>query len=244
MCRHETTLNRQRAQSPGAIYATGPFLPLCGNTPGFGSHLSARAHGPSIATVPCIPRNSVSPEFADVIIEDLKAHPNTQAVLDAWQRLSEGQLGEDGPTTDDYPGLIGRLFVLNQIGDGDYSFQRVGHSLERLFGRILAEHNFLSIWGESDRRLVSAAIAAAAADRGPTLIRARGETLNGRRVDLEFFLGPLFARRGASPRFLGLCQTMSSEDFLGGRPLRRLQAVAIFPPAPQHSPAIRVVSSR
>lgn len=179
-----------------------------------------------------------------MLIEELKAHPNTQAVLDAWRRLSEGQVNEDGPTTDDYPGLVGRLFVLNHIGDGDYSFRRVGYSLERLFGRVLTEHNFLSIWNEPDRRLVSAALAAASADRGPALVRARGETLNGRRVDLEFVLAPLFARRGSSPRFLGLCQSMSSEDYLGGRPLRRLQAVAVFPPAPDHHPAIRIVSSR
>jgi hypothetical protein len=179
-----------------------------------------------------------------VLVEDMKAHPNTQAVLDAWRRLSEGQVNEDGPTTDDYPGLVGRLFVLNHIGDGDYSFRRVGYSLERLFGRVLAEHNFLSIWTEPDRQLVSAAFASAAADRGPALIRARGETLDGRRVDIEFVLAPLFARRNAPARFLGLCQTMSPEDALGGRPLRRLQAIAVYPPAPDFHPAIRIVSSR
>jgi hypothetical protein len=179
-----------------------------------------------------------------VLIEELKAHPNTQAILDAWRRLSEGQVNEDGPTTDDYPDLVGRLFVLNHIGDGDYSFSRVGYSLERLFGRILGEHNFLSIWNETDRALVSAALAAASADRGPTVIRARGETLTGRRIDLEFFIAPLFARRGARPRFLGLCQATSSEECLDGRPLRRLQAVAVFPPAPEHHPAIRIVSSK
>lgn len=179
-----------------------------------------------------------------MLIENLKAHPNTQAILDAWRRLSEGQVNEDGPTTDDYPGLVGRLFVLNHIGDGDYAFSRVGYSLERLFGRILGEHNFLSIWNETDRALVSGALAAAAADRGPTVIRARGETLTGRRIDLEFFLAPLFARAGASPRFLGLCQTTTSEDYLDGRPLRRLQAVAVFPPAPERHPAIRIVSSK
>jgi hypothetical protein len=177
-------------------------------------------------------------------MEEMKAHPNTQAVLDAWRRLSEGLDSPDSPTTEDYPGLVGRLFVLNHVGDRDYSFRRVGYALERLFGRQLLEHNFLSIWSEPDRRLVAAALATSTSDRGPTLVRARGETMIGKRVDLEFALAPLFGRAGASARFLGLCQSMTPEDSLNGRPLRRLQVVAIYPPAPNLHPAIRIVSSR
>ena len=177
-------------------------------------------------------------------MEELKAHPNTQAVLDAWRRLSEGGDAPEGPTTDDYPGLVGRLFVLNHVAERDFSFRRVGYALEQLFGRQLVEHNFLSIWSESDRRLVNAALIAAAVDRGPTLIRARGETLVGKRVDLEFALAPLFGRAGTATRFLGLCQTMTPEETLAGRPLRRLQALAIYPPAPTLYPAMRIVSSR
>lgn len=174
----------------------------------------------------------------------MKAHPNTQAVLDAWRRLSEGVAANDGPTTEDYPDLVGRLFVLNHVADHDYSFRRVGYALERLFGRQLVDHNFLSIWSESERPLVNAGLAAATVDRGPVLIRARGETLTGKRVDIEFALAPLFGKPGSPTRFLGLCQPMTPEDVLSGRPLRRLQALAIFPPAPDLKPAIRVVSSR
>ena len=130
------------------------------------------------------------------------------------------------------------------MADRDYSFRRVGYALEQLFGRQLGEHTFLSIWSESDRRLVNAALIAAAVDRGPTLIRARGETLVGKRVDLEFALAPLFGRAGTATRFLGLCQTMTPEETLAGRPLRRLQALAIYPPAPTLYPAMRIVSSR
>lgn len=177
-------------------------------------------------------------------MEELKAHPNTQAVLDAWRRLSDGVDASEGPTTDDYPGVVGRLFVLSHVAERDYSFRRVGHAIEQLFGRQLVEHNFLSIWSESDRRLVNAALTAAVDDRGPTVIRARGETLTGKRVDLEFALAPLFGKPNANVRFLRLCQTMTPEEVLGGRPLRRLQALAIFPPAPTFQPAVRIVSSR
>ena len=175
-------------------------------------------------------------------MEDINAHPNTLAVLDAWRRLSDGDTWTDGPTTDDYPGLVGRLFVLNRVADQDYSFRRVGHALERLFGRQLAEHSFLSLWSEADRDLVSATLASATLERGPALLRARGETLTGKRVELEFALAPLSSRTGT--RYLGICQAMTSEESLGARPLRRLQAIAVYPPAPEEQPAIRVVSSR
>jgi hypothetical protein len=175
-------------------------------------------------------------------MEEMKAHPNTQAVLDAWRRLCEGRANDDSPSAEDYRGVVGRLFVLNHVAERDYSFRRVGYALERLFGRQLVEHNFLSIWSEPDRLLVAAALGAA--DRGPALIRARGETLAGRRVDLEFALAPLPPSRSGAARILGVCQAMSPEDTLAGRPLRRLQAVAVFPPAPEQQPAIRLVSSR
>ena len=177
-------------------------------------------------------------------MQDVNAHPNTQALLDAWRRLSLGGIANDGPTTDDYPDLVGRLFVLNHVGERDYSFRRVGHTLERLFGRQLAEHNFLTLWSEPDRRLVAAALQAAASDRGPALIRARGETLVGRRIDLEFALAPLLGGAGAPCRFLGICQSMNAEELLNGRPLRRLQAIAVYPPAPSLDPAIRLVRSQ
>jgi hypothetical protein len=127
-------------------------------------------------------------------MEVLKAHPNTQAMLDAWQRLVDGDNASDGPTTDEYPGLVNNLFLLNHVAERDFAFRRVGAALDRLFGRQLAEHDFLSIWNDIDRRLVAAGL--------------------------------------------------SMEEVLGGRPLRRLQVLAVFPPAPVMRPAIRIVASR
>ncbi|MDZ4761456.1 MAG: PAS domain-containing protein [Alphaproteobacteria bacterium] len=178
-------------------------------------------------------------------MQETKPHPNTEAVLDAWRRLSGGHDHDSGPTTDDYPGLVGRLFVLSRVSERDYPFRRVGHELERLFGRALDEHNFLSLWNEPDRFLVSAALGSARADRGPALVRARGETLDGRRLDLEFALAPLLGSVGSPGRFLGVCQSTTPDVALAGRPLRRLRAIAVYPPAPPRDHAdIRLVSSR
>ncbi len=172
----------------------------------------------------------------------MKAHPNTQVMLDAWRRLAEGGDAVEGPAADEHPGLISSLFVLNHVGERDFAFRRTGLTLERLFSRALMDHNFLSIWLEADRNLVAAALALAVRDRGPMLIHARGETLTGKRIDIEFALAPLQMPEQATPRFLGLCQTITPEDVLNGRPIRSLQAVAVYPPAPPQKPAISIVA--
>jgi hypothetical protein len=175
-------------------------------------------------------------------MEAMKIHPNTEVVLDAWKRLADGRLAHGASTADD-AALVGSLFVLNHIDERDFPFRRCGVALERLFGRQLEDYNFLSIWCEGDRRLVAAGLGLARRDHGPVLIRARGETLVGKRIDLEFALAPLFRENDASIRFLGLCQPLTPEDVLDGRPLRRLQALAIYPPATPKEATIRIVTS-
>ena len=69
-------------------------------------------------------------------------------------------------------------------------------------------------------------------------------TLDGRRIELEFALAPIPSPTANRDRFLGICQSMTPDHSLGGRPLRRLQAIAIYPPAPEpRTPTIRLVSS-
>jgi len=94
-------------------------------------------------------------------------HPNTRVVLDAWKRLSDGSPANEGPATHDDAALVSSLFVLNHVGAHDFAFQRAGASLERIFGRQLIDHNFLSIWSEADRHLVGAGLAVAVQDCAP-----------------------------------------------------------------------------
>lgn len=171
------------------------------------------------------------------------AHPNTHAVLDAWRRLVYGEDTGAGPAMMDYPDVLGRLFVLNRVTVADYSFRRVGATLERLFGRALTDHNFLSLFDPADRALVAATILNACEDGRPAILSARGETLNGAMVDLEFPLAPIV--RPGSVRILGLCQSTTPDQILKGRPIRRLRTTAIYPPgAAPLEPIIRLVSSR
>jgi hypothetical protein len=176
-------------------------------------------------------------------MNQVNVHPYTQAVIDAWRRLSGTPVEGAEPTPEQYPGLVSQLFVLIRAGESDFPFRRVGNGVEHLFGRALLEHNFLSLWSENDRALVSAGLSAAIADRGPVVVRSRGESLHGRRVELEFALVPLLMSDDAPDRFLGVLQTVTPEDVLSGRPLRRLQVLAVYPPAPPPAhPLVRIVS--
>ena len=62
---------------------------------------------------------------------EMKAHPNTKAIIEAWKRLSKGdsQLVDD-PMADDYPDLVGRLFILQHDSNSDFSFRVAGSALE------------------------------------------------------------------------------------------------------------------
>src|SRR5690349_13782443 len=86
------------------MQARRQFLPGQAKSDGFGPVFPHHGHGAFIAKIPLSAGDSSRSRGRDGRpMEGIKAHPNTQAVLDAWKRLSDGQLSDDGPTTDDYP---------------------------------------------------------------------------------------------------------------------------------------------
>ncbi|MEZ5939057.1 MAG: PAS domain-containing protein [Hyphomonadaceae bacterium] len=170
-----------------------------------------------------------------------QAHANTRVILDAWSRLADGDT-ETGPSVNAVSELTRQLFVLTEADDSDYPFHRAGSAVEALFGRDLLDHNFLTLWTETDRALCAAGMIAAREGDGPVLIHARGETLDGKVVELEFALAPLAAGPRKIRRYLGICQPLTPVEALGGRPVRRLQALAVIPPARPHAhPMVRLV---
>ncbi len=175
---------------------------------------------------------------------EMKAHPNTKAIIEAWKRLSKGdsQL-VDGPMADDYPDLVGRLFILQHDSNSDFSFRVAGSALEDLFDRELVEHNFLSLWRLEDRHLITAAIESCLAANAPSIVQACGASLDGRTINVEIALAPL-ASNGGRPRVPGLYQSLSDERMLQGRPIWRHWATGVFPPRPtQPFAQIRLIAS-
>ena len=85
-------------------------------------------------------------------------------------------------------------------------------------------------------------------DGAPGIIRGRGETLTGQRVEVEITLMPL-VRPGSgahndTPRLLGLYQTLGGEPMLKGRPIWRHRISMLVPPDTRsEGPQLRLVTA-
>ena len=175
----------------------------------------------------------------------ISAHPNTLAIIEAWRRLSrESNDNVSEPMVSEYPDLIGRLFILQRAHVNDYPFRVAGANLQDIFGRELAEHNFLSLWRPADKPLISGAIESALMEGSPSLLTAEGESLDGRKVNVEVSFAPLDAPSSPRPRILGLYQLLEEERRLHGRPIWRQYAKSVLAAKPaSRTPGVRLIAS-
>ena len=164
-------------------------------------------------------------------MQNSKTHAYTQALIDAWRRFSDQSPLGDGPGTDDYPGLVENLFVLACPTPDQLTFRNIGAGVERLFGRDLVEHDFLSLWASNDRALVAASALCAVAENGPTVINAHASRITGGSVAIEFTLAPIRNAHGDVSRLLGLCQVLTPGTEATPRPIGPMRLEAVFPPA-------------
>ncbi len=165
---------------------------------------------------------------------ELNAHPNTRAIIEAWKRLSSGESSlQDTPKASEYPEIVSRLFIIQRTQKEDLTFRVAGAGLESLFGRDLIDHNFLSLWRDADKVIVSAAVDAALIEGSPTVMQATAETLDGRQVGVEVSFSPLDTIEAHTPRVLGLYQTTTNEAVLKQRPIWRHVATRMTPPVPE-----------
>lgn len=176
-------------------------------------------------------------------MRDRTIHPNTRILLEAWRRMAVNpdELVE-GPRASDYPNLIDRLFVLRRTAEDAWVFTNTGSALNRLLGRELEGHDFLSLWSGNERLMVSALVQSTASASEPSIIRLSGESLRGYRCDLEMPLAPLTSKSGM--RMLGLYQSLGGEAMLHGRTIWKHNLTSIQMPtrrAPE--PRIKLVAS-
>ncbi|HPF24057.1 MAG TPA: PAS domain-containing protein [Hyphomonas sp.] len=181
-------------------------------------------------------------------MNDRSIHPNTKILLDAWRRMNAhtDPVGSESPRVTDHPGLIDRLFVLEHKRDGAWLFRNAGGSVSSLMGRQLVDHDFLNLWTGPDRPMMSAFLEAVQLDGAPGVIRGRGETLTGQRVELELTLMPLAkqSERPDTSRLLGLYQTLGGEPMLKGRPVWRHRISMLVPPDTRvPGPQLKLVAS-
>ncbi|MEM5518383.1 PAS domain-containing protein [Henriciella sp. AS95] len=178
---------------------------------------------------------------------DRTLHPNSQTLLTAWQRMHAASPdGSAAPATRDHPDLVSRLFVIQDAGESDWVFRTAGDQIQSSLGRQLTDHNFLNFWAGHDRAMLELFLKSILEERLPGVVRGRGESLTGERVDLELILAPLAKppHQDGGARILGLYQTLGGEVFLRGRPVWRHRVTALFPPdSGKPEPHLKLVAS-
>ena len=172
-------------------------------------------------------------------------HPNTTAMLQAWRRITSapGNIHK-GPSADQYPELLGRLFVIESTRSGYFVFRIAGDDLTGLFSRNLVGTNLLDLWQNDDRALLLAFLEGVANGNNPGIIRAIGETRLGRHSEVELALAPLKKKPGHGRRLLGLYQTLGGNAAVNASTIWTHYLRSIDLPYPElESPKLQLVAS-
>lgn len=181
-------------------------------------------------------------------MNSLKIHPNTELLLQAWQRLDDPSF-QNAPSllTRNHPDLIDALFVLERNYDGLWVFRNAGSGLEAFLGRALQAHDFVSLWTGYDKGMMSSFLSSVLQNRLPGIVQATGETLNGQAVQIEMALTPIgrhMQRADQMDRLLGLYQVLGAEENLKGRPIWRHRLTTLHPPVARDSkPNLKLVAN-
>ncbi|WP_335611945.1 PAS domain-containing protein [Hyphomonas oceanitis] len=183
-------------------------------------------------------------------MQDRSLHPNTRILVDAWRRMGRTPSTNtvDDPRVAEHPELMTQLFVVQHSREYGWLFRTAGQGLSGLLGRDLTNHDFLQLWSGPDREMMAHFMEAVRFDGAPGIIRGRGETLTGQRVEVEITLMPL-VRPGSgahndTPRLLGLYQTLGGEPMLKGRPIWRHRISMLVPPDTRsEGPQLRLVTA-
>lgn len=173
-------------------------------------------------------------------------HPNTNAMLQAWQRMtsSPGDI-DGGPSAHEYPGLLGKLFVIESMRKGFAPFRIAGSELSDILGRDLIGTDFLDLWQDTDRLFSEALITSVTNEDRPGILRGIGETSQGRRLEIEIAVAPLAEEATGRRRLLCLYQTLGGEAMLQHRSIWTHRIRSIHPPEPLARKAnLRLVASR
>lgn len=160
-------------------------------------------------------------------------HPNTLTLLSAWERMTCPDMDDQAiPKTSDHPDLIDSLFVLEQKEPDIWIFRNAGDQMSKLLGRALGDHNFPDLWTGHDRAMLLSFMSSVQQTQLPGILKARGETLTGQRIDMELTLAPLkrLSETSGKTRLLGLYQTLGGAGMLMGRPIWRHRLTAVYPP--------------
>ncbi|MEM9670278.1 MAG: PAS domain-containing protein [Pseudomonadota bacterium] len=169
-------------------------------------------------------------------------HPNSQAMLDAWHRMTgDPEDLSGGPVAQDYPGLLGCLFILQGGNVDRLPFRIAGDDLAEMLGQNLIGANFLDLWHEDDRPLLIALVEKVLRENRPGIVHGQGDVGPRRTAGVELVFAPLNTTNSGRDRILALYQTLDKQT---QSPIRQHKLTALFPPEPKQKKAsLRLVAN-
>lgn len=135
-------------------------------------------------------------------------HSGTQTLIDHWTALPQAERIPARSTFDPMAlkGLTPQLFTADRTGA---RLRLAGGWIERAHGRPLGGVDWLTLWREDARPMVTAAIVQSFREARPVVLVAEAAGLHGA---LEIVIAPLRSSSGEADRLLGLYQPTHAGD--------------------------------
>lgn len=135
-------------------------------------------------------------------------HSGTQTLIDYWTALPQAERIPARAAFDPMAlgGLAPQLFTAERNGA---RLRLAGGWIERAHGQALGGVDWLTVWREDARKMVTAAIVQAFREARPVVLVAEAEGLHG---PLEIVVAPLRSTSGEADRLIGLYQPTHPGD--------------------------------
>jgi len=151
--------------------------------------------------------------------------PVSKAVYDYWNALRNGRAtprrGDVDPAG--LRSVLPHVMLLERIRADEIVFRLAGTRICQAFGRELRDYAVQSLWDNSHRSLIGAALGASLKRAAPLLLRFRAHALGREPRDGEMMMLPLLDKTGGAT--LWLASFAFSRDPLGEKAFTRLELI-------------------
>ncbi|HEY5410590.1 MAG TPA: PAS domain-containing protein [Caulobacteraceae bacterium] len=155
-------------------------------------------------------------------------HSNTELLIDYWRERKRGALcpARNAIDPSELSLLLPQVFILGRTAPGRCVFRLAGGLVTDVHGRDMRHVDVLSLWTETDRPRLAAALEASRRAAEPLVATTEARSAKGA-VQIELTFAPLAADAAPYDRFLGLYQPLESLSPLQAQPAElRLRHIA------------------
>lgn len=157
-------------------------------------------------------------------------NPATRALYAYWDRLRAGRPAPDRSEID--PGairtLLGDVFLLDLAGHDRQLVRLAGTRICTLLGRELRDRPFAEVFAAEDWPSLFGLLETVAQTASPAVVDIRGETGDGRTLDLEMLVLPVRHRGRTTARVLGCLSADEWPYWAGAMALTRLRILSVL----------------